>query len=167
VARGFSGDKKQLVPLLKAAISHKGSAIIDVVSPCVQFNNSPQSTKSYDFVREHNEAVNRIDFIEPKAPITADYEAGTTQLVQQHDGSYLKLSKLHADYDPTDRASALSYIQHHHAKGEVLTGLLFVEEQTDDLHDGLNTVATPLNKLGEKDLCPGSAKLADVNAEYR
>jgi 2-oxoglutarate ferredoxin oxidoreductase subunit beta len=167
VARGFSGDKKQLVPILKAAIQHKGSAVLDVISPCVQFNNNPQSTKSYDFVREHNEAVNRIDFIEPKATITADYEPGTTQMVQQHDGSYLKLSKLHADYDPTDRAAALAYIQHHHAKGEVLTGLLFVEEQTGDLHDGLGTAATPLNRMGERELCPGSAKLADLNAEYR
>src|SRR6201985_1704564 len=167
VARGFSGDKKQLVPILKAAIQHKGSAVLDIISPCVQFNNSPQSTKSYDFVREHNEAVNRLDFIVDHKPITADYEPGTVQVVQQHDGTYLKLSKLHADYDPTDRAAAMAYIQHHHSKGEVLTGLLYVDPDADDLHAGLNTVATPLNRLSERELCPGSAKLAALNDEYR
>jgi len=87
--------------------------------------------------------------------------------VKQHDGTYLKLSKIHADYDPTDRAAAMAYIQHHHTKGEVLTGLLFVEEQADDLHANLNTVDAPLNRLNEKVLCPGSEKLADINAEYR
>jgi 2-oxoglutarate/2-oxoacid ferredoxin oxidoreductase subunit beta len=167
VARSFSGDKKQLVPLLKAAITHQGSAVIDVISPCVQFNNNPQSTKSYDFVREHNEAVNRLDIIEGRAPIKADYEPGTVQVVQQHDGSFLKLSKLHADYDPTNRAKAMSYLQERHTAGEVVTGLLYVEDQAEDLHAGLNTAATPLNKLGERELCPGSAKLADLNAEYR
>ena len=167
VARGFSGDKKQLVPLLKAAIAHQGSAILDVISPCVQFNNHPGSTKSFDFVREHNEAVNRLDFIVDRKEIKADYEPGTVQLVQQHDGSYLKLSKLHADYDPTDRAAAMAYVQHHHNKGEVLTGLLYVEEKADDMHANLKTSAVPLNRLGEKELCPGAAKLVDINAEYR
>jgi len=167
VARSFSGDKKQLVPLLKAAIAHKGSAVIDVISPCVQFNNNPQSTKSYDFVREHNEAVNRLDIIEERAPITVDHEPGTVQVVQQHDGSFLKLSKLHAEYDPTDRVKAMTYLQERHAAGEVVTGLLYVEEQAQDLHDGLHTSAVPLNKMGERELCPGSAKLAALNDEYR
>src|SRR5476651_94550 len=115
VARSFSGDKHQLVPLIKAAMAHQGSAVIDVISPCVQFNNHAGSTKSFDFVREHNESVNRLDFIVDRAEIKADYEPGTVQVVQQHDGTYLKLSKLHADYDPTDRAAAMAYIQHHHA----------------------------------------------------
>jgi len=167
VARSFSGDKKQLVPILKAAIAHKGSAVIDVISPCVQFNNNPQSTKSYDFVREHNEAVNRLDIIEARDPITVDHEPGTVQVVQQHDGSFLKLSKLAADYDPTDRVKAMTYLQEHHAKGEVVTGLLYVEEDAQDLHDGLRTAAVPLNKMGERELCPGSAKLAALNDEYR
>ena len=167
VARSFSGDKKQLVPLLKAAIAHKGSAVLDVISPCVQFNNNPQSTKSYDFVREHNEAVNRLDIIEARAPITVDHEPGTVQVVQQHDGSFLKLSKLHAEYDPTDRVKAMTYLQERHAAGEVVTGLLYVEEQAEDLHDGLHTSATPLNKMGERELCPGSAKLVALNDEYR
>jgi 2-oxoglutarate/2-oxoacid ferredoxin oxidoreductase subunit beta len=167
VARSFSGDKKQLVPLLKAAIAHQGSAVIDIISPCVQFNNHAGSTKSFDFVREHNESVNRLDFIVDRDEIKADYEPGTVQVVQQHDGTFLKLSKLHTEYDPTDRAAAMAYIQHHHSKGEVLTGLLYLEEQTDDLHANLNTVPVPLNSLSERELCPGSAKLAELNADYR
>jgi 2-oxoglutarate ferredoxin oxidoreductase subunit beta len=167
VARSFSGDKKQLVPLLKAAITHRGSAVIDVVSPCVQFNNNPASTKSYDFVREHNEAVNRLDFIEPRAQITVDYEPGTVEIVTQHDGSQLRLSKLHGSYDPRDRVAAMTYLQEHHAKGEVVTGLLYLDPEPEDLHAHLSTIATPLNTLGEKELCPGSAKLAALNDEYR
>src|SRR5512140_1292646 len=100
VARSFSGDKKQLVPLIKAAIEHKGAAFIDVVSPCVAFNNHEGSTKSYDYVREHNEAVNRIDFIPRRDAITTDYAPGTTIEVRQHDGTILNLRKLHTDYDP-------------------------------------------------------------------
>ena len=167
VARSFSGDKKQLVPLLKAAITHQGSAVIDVVSPCVQFNNSPQSTKSYDFLREHNEAVNRLDFIEPRAEIKVDYEPGTVEIVTQHDGSQLRLSKLHANYDPRDRAAAMGYLQERHAAGEVVTGLLYLDPEPQDLHAHLGTVATPLNALGEAELCPGSAKLAAINNQYR
>ena len=167
VARSFSGDKRQLVPLLKAAITHRGSAVIDVVSPCVQFNNNPASTKSYDFVREHNEAVNRLDFIEPRAQITVDYEPGTVEIVTQHDGSQLRLSKLHNSYDPRDRVAAMTYLQEHHAKGEVVTGLLYLDPEPEDLHAHLSTVAAPLNTLGENDLCPGSAKLAALNDEYR
>jgi len=167
VARSFSGDKKQLVPLLKAAIAHRGSAIIDVVSPCVQFNNNPQSTKSYEFVREHNDAVNRLDFMEPRAEIKADYEPGTVTTIEQHDGSILKLSKIDPSYDPHDKAKAMAYLQERHARGEVVTGLLYLEDDAEDIHRHLNTVDTPLNRLSEKELCPGSAKLASVNDEYR
>jgi 2-oxoglutarate ferredoxin oxidoreductase subunit beta len=167
VGRSFSGDKKQLVPLLKGAILHKGMAVIDIVSPCVQFNNNPQSTKSYDFVREHNDAVNMIDFIVPRAEIKADYEPGTVTEVKQHDGSILRLNKLDPAYDPHDRAKAMAYLQERHAHGEVVTGLLYIEENADDLHHHLNTAKTPLNKLNEKALCPGSAKLAALNDEYR
>ncbi|HEY2069763.1 MAG TPA: 2-oxoacid:ferredoxin oxidoreductase subunit beta [Rhizomicrobium sp.] len=167
VARSFSGDKKQLVPLLKGAITHKGSAILDVISPCVQFNNNPQSTKSYDFVREHNDAVNRLDFIVPRAEITADFEPGTVTTVTQHDGSILRLAKLHADYDPTDRGAAMAYLQHHAKLGNVVTGLLYVESDAEDIHGHLKTVATPLNALSEKELCPGSKALDSINADYR
>src|ERR1700735_2669153 len=103
VARQFFGDKKQLTPLIKAAIEHRGAAFIDVISPCVAFNNHPGSTKSFDYVREHNEAVTRLDFTTGRAPINADYEPGSVELVMQHDGSTLALRKLDADYDVHDR----------------------------------------------------------------
>jgi 2-oxoglutarate ferredoxin oxidoreductase subunit beta len=167
VARSFSGDKEQLVPLIKAAIEHKGAAFIDVVSPCVAFNNHSGSTKSYDYVREHNEAVNRLDFITGREEITAEYAPGTVITVPQHDGSILRLRKLHPEYDPTDRLTAMDYIQQRHAKGEVVTGLLYVDPASTDLHEHLNTVDTPLNRLTERDLCPGSLALEKLNATLR
>jgi 2-oxoglutarate ferredoxin oxidoreductase subunit beta len=167
VARSFSGDKAQLVPLIEAAIAHRGAAFIDVISPCVAFNNHPGSTKSYDYVREHNEAVNRIDFITSRDPITADYPPGSVQEVVQHDGSVLRLRKIDDSYDVNDRIAAMNYSQAHHAKGEVVTGLLFVDPQPEELHDYLHTVDTPFNKLGEKELCPGTATLAKINASLR
>jgi len=167
VARSFSGDKAQLVPLIEAAIAHRGAAFIDVISPCVAFNNHPGSTKSYDYVREHNEAVNRIDFITSRAPITADYPPGSVQEVVQHDGSVLRLRKIDDSYDVNDRIAAMNYSQAHHAKGEVVTGLLFVDPQPEELHDYLHTVDTPFNRLGEKELCPGAATLAKINASLR
>ena len=167
VARSFSGDKHQLVPLIKAAIEHKGAAFIDVVSPCVAFNNHSGSTKSYDYVREHNEAVNRLDFITGRDAITTDYAPGTVTTVTQHDGSILRLRKLDPDYDATDRLKAMDYIQQHHARGEVVTGLLYVDPDSADLHAHLNTVDTPLNRLTERELCPGSAALEKINASLR
>src|SRR5438093_9026629 len=167
VARSFSGDKKQLVPLVKAAIAHQGAAFIDVISPCVAFNNHPGSTKSYDYVREHNEAVNRLDFWPSRETITVDYSEGGVIEVPQHDGSILRLRKTHPDYDPTDRVQALEYVAHHAAKGEVVTGLLYLSPDSEDLHAHLNTVETPFNKLGEKELCPGAAMLEKLNASLR
>src|SRR5919202_2458045 len=123
VARSFSGDKHQLTPLIKAAIAHPGAAFIDVISPCVAFNNHPGSTKSYDYVREHNEAVNRLDFISGREPIAADYAPGELEECTQHDGSVLRLRKLAPDYDPHDRVAALAYLQERHAAGEIVTGL--------------------------------------------
>src|SRR5476651_1388033 len=152
VARSFSGDKHQLVPLIKAAIEHRGAAFIDVVSPCVAFNNHSGSTKSYDYVREHNEAVNRLDFITGREEITTDYAPGTVTTVTQHDGSVLRLRKLHPEYDATDRLKAMDYIQQHHARGEVVTGLLYVDPESADLHEHLNTVDAPLNRLSEREL---------------
>lgn len=167
VARSFSGDKEQLVPLIKAAIAHRGAALIDIISPCVAFNNHEGSTKSYDFVRDHNEAVNRIDFIEPRAEITTDYAPGTVQDVRQHDGKVLRLRKLAPEYDPTDRISAMNYLQQRQAAGEVVTGLLYVDPDPEDLHAHLSTVEVPLNALGEKELIPGAAVLAKLNASLR
>ncbi|MGZ3410860.1 MAG: 2-oxoacid:ferredoxin oxidoreductase subunit beta [Xanthobacteraceae bacterium] len=167
VARSFSGDKTQLVPIIEAAIEHKGAAFIDVISPCVAFNNHVGSTKSFDYVREHNEAVNRLDVITGRAPINVEYAPGTVQVVEQHDGTRLMLRKLDADYDVHDRLAALSFLQKHAAKGQVVTGLLFVEPDAEDLHAHLNTVERPLNELGAKDLSPGSAALDKINAALR
>lgn len=167
VARSFSGDKQQLVPLIKGAIEHQGAAFIDVISPCIAFNNHAGSTKSYEYVRQHNETVNRLDFIEGKEAITADYAPGEAVDVAQHDGSVLRLRKLAADYDPTDRIKAMNYLQQHAAAGEVVTGLLYVDPHSSDLHEHLNTVETPLNQLGVRELCPGSAALERINASLR
>jgi 2-oxoglutarate/2-oxoacid ferredoxin oxidoreductase subunit beta len=167
VARSFSGDKEQLVPLVKAAIEHKGAAFLDVISPCVAFNNHEGSTKSYDYVREHNEAVNRIDFIPVRDEITAQYAPGTVTEVRQHDGSVLRLRKLSADYDATNRITAMNYLQEHESRGEVVTGLLFLDKESEDLHGHLNTVDAPFNVLNEAELCPGMAALAKINASLR
>ena len=164
VARGFSGDKQQLVPIIKAALAHRGAAFIDVISPCVAFNNHAGSTKSYEYVREHNDAVNRLDFIEPRAEVTAEISPGDVVEVEQHDGTTLRLRKLDASHDPTDRVAAMNYVNAHQAKGEVVTGLLYVDADSHDLHSHLNTVAAPLNTLDAKALCPGAAALAKINA---
>jgi 2-oxoglutarate/2-oxoacid ferredoxin oxidoreductase subunit beta len=167
VARSFSGDKAQLVPLIKAAITHNGAAFIDCISPCVAFNNHPGSTKSFDYVRAHNDAVNRLDFITGREEITVDYAPGTMELVTQHDGSVLRLRKLHTEYDPHDRISAMSYLLERDAAGEVVTGLLYVDPAPQDLHDHLRTVETPLNALDDAALVPGSAALEKFNASMR
>jgi 2-oxoglutarate ferredoxin oxidoreductase subunit beta len=167
VARSFSGDKAQLVPLIMAALEHHGAAFIDCISPCVAFNNHVGSTKSFDYVREHNEAVNRLDVMIDRPEITADYAPGTVQIVEQHDGSVLRLRKLDANYDPSDRIGAMSFLAERHAAGEIVTGLLHVDPEPHDLHAALETVATPLNQLGERDLCPGSATLEALNASLR
>ena len=167
VARSFSGDKAQLVPLLKAAITHHGAAFIDVISPCVAFNNHFGSTKSFDYVREHNEAVNYLDFMTPRGPITVDYEPGTVEVVTQHDGSVLRLRKVSADYDVHNRVAAMNYLQERQADGEVVTGLLYLEPESQDLHDYLNTVEKPFNELGDSELVPGSEALARFNQSLR
>ena len=165
VARSFSGDKEQLVPLIKGALSHRGAALIDVISPCVAFNNHAGSTKSYDYVRAHNEAVNRLDFMPHRDAITAMYAPGEVIEVQQHDGSVLRLRKLAQGYDAGDRLSAMAHIAQHESRGEILTGLLYVNGEARDLHQHLNTVDTALNRLTDAQLCPGSAALAGINAE--
>jgi 2-oxoglutarate/2-oxoacid ferredoxin oxidoreductase subunit beta len=167
VGRAFSGNKAQLVPLIKGAMAHGGAAFIDVISPCVAFNNHPGSTKSYDYVREHNESVSRIDFITPRSEITVEAAPGEVVDVRQHDGSLLRLRSLHTDYDPTDRNAAMNYMHRHQALGEVVTGLLYVDPLAADLHTSLNTTATPLNALREPQLCPGAAALSKVNSSLR
>jgi 2-oxoglutarate/2-oxoacid ferredoxin oxidoreductase subunit beta len=167
VARSFSGDKKQLIPLIKAAISYKGFAFLDVVSPCVTFNNHPASTKSYDYVRAHNQVLETIDYIEEKDEITADYAEGTSVPVAMHDGSCLVLHKLDASHDPRDADTAIMTIRRSAAKGEVVTGLLYVDESQEDLHSALGTVDRPLNEIPMSELCPGSKRLEEINARLR
>ncbi len=167
VARSFSGDKGQLVPIIKAAIQHKGAAFIDVISPCIAFNNHAGSTKSFDYVRAHNEAVNALDIMVGRDPIVVDYAPGKVATVEQHDGTFLNLRKLNSEYDPHDRLAAMNFLQRHAAQGQIVTGLLYVEDEAEDLHTHCNTVATPLNQLGEAALCPGSAALDKINAGLR
>ncbi|WP_407352874.1 2-oxoacid:ferredoxin oxidoreductase subunit beta [Luteimonas sp. R10] len=167
VARGFSGDKKQLVPLIKGALAHRGAAFLDIVSPCVAFNNHDGSTRSYDYVREHNEAVNRLDVMPPRAEIVVDYAAGERIDVPQHDGSVLRLHKVDGGYDPRDRIAAMNLVQQRHARGEIATGLLYVDPDAVDLHAHLGTVEAPLNSLEADTLSPGAEALARINAALR
>ncbi|MGI9437936.1 MAG: 2-oxoacid:ferredoxin oxidoreductase subunit beta [Geminicoccaceae bacterium] len=167
VARSFSGDKAQLVPLIKAAITHQGAAVIDCISPCVAFNNHDGSTKSFDYVRAHNEAVNALDVFPDRLPISADYQPGETVEITQHDGSMLRFRKLENDYDPSDRIKAMTYLAERKLAGEIATGLLFVDPLASDLHDSLDTVDRPLNQLEDPELCPGSATLDRLNASLR
>jgi 2-oxoglutarate/2-oxoacid ferredoxin oxidoreductase subunit beta len=167
VGRSFSGDKEQMVPLIMAAMSHPGPAFIDIVSPCVAFNNHAGSTKAYDFVRAHNEAVNRLDIMEPREAITVQYAPGTSEEVALHDGGVLRLSKLAADYDPFDKVGAMNYLQSRAAVGELVTGLIYMDSNARDMHANMNTVPAPLNRLSEKELCPGSKGLDAFNAAHR
>lgn len=163
VAQSFSGDKRQLVPLLKAAMQHKGFSFINVISPCVTFNNNVGSTKSYDYVRAHNEALNTLDFVPIGEEITTDYDHTKINEVTVHDGSSIQLNKLSPDWDTADKTSILAALKVAHDKKEFLTGLLFLDEDSVELNDLLNTTATPLNRLSEKELCPGSNALENIN----
>jgi 2-oxoglutarate/2-oxoacid ferredoxin oxidoreductase subunit beta len=167
VARSFSGDKEQLIPLIKGALRHNGAAFIDVISPCVTFNNHAGSTKSYEYVRDHDMPVNTVEVMLPRTPITASYPPGGMREVVQHDGTVLRLRKLAEDYDPTDRLGAMSHLQQQQAKGELVTGLLYVESNARDMHEHLQTVAAPLNRLGTADLCPGRSALEAFNQAHR
>ena len=167
VGQSFSGDKEQLVPLLKAAMKHNGFALLNVISPCVTFNNNVGSTKSYDYVREHIEATATMDFVPISREILTSYEAGSIQELTMHDGSQIHLHKLEKDWDPQDRNSAANAIHHAKQRGEILTGLLYIDEKSQDLHNLINTTDAPLNKLGKDVLCPGSDMLAKLNASLR
>jgi 2-oxoglutarate ferredoxin oxidoreductase subunit beta len=167
VARSFSGDKEQLVPLIKAAMTHRGFALIDVISPCVTFNNNPGSTKSYEYVREHAEASGTIDFVPIMQEITTNYHAGTTQEVTMHDGSVIRLHKVSESLDPFDRRSAMMALEDHREDGSILTGLIYMDKNTRDLHEMLETSQRPLNELEEVDLCPGNRMLVNINASLR
>src|SRR5687767_13393751 len=167
VAQSFSGDKEQLTPLLKAAMKHKGFAFLNVISPCVTFNNNVGSTKSYDYVREHVEVTGTMDFVPMMHEITTTYEAGSVNDLLMHDGSRIRLHKLAKDWDPFNRLSAANALQRAKQTGEILTGLLYMDRDSSDLHEILKTTTQPLNTLGKDVLCPGSDALAKLNASLR
>lgn len=165
VARGFSGDKDQLVPLIRAALSYPGFAYIDCLSPCVTFNNHEGSTKSYTYVREHELQI--ADLVPPEEEITVSYAPGERKAVTLHDGSQLVLRKLAENYDPRDRGAALDLLAAHRKRGEIPTGLLYLDPEGTDMHAYLHTVETPLNALDFATLCPGSEALEKINAALR
>ena len=167
VARSFSGDKVQLVPLLKAGLAHRGLAFIDVISPCVTFNDHEGSTKSYAYTREHNVEIVQADFVPPSETITTEYEAGTLLNVMLHDGSWVRLRKLTEDYDATDRDRAYAHVREHQRAGEVVTGLLYLSPDSQDMHDQMDTVTQPLVELPYEQLGPGNAELQKLQGRFR
>jgi 2-oxoglutarate ferredoxin oxidoreductase subunit beta len=167
VARSFSGDKAQLVPILKAALTHKGFAIVDIISPCVTFNDHESSTKSYVHTRERYREVVSADFVPPAEEITAEYEAGATEGIRMHDGSLVRFHKIEENYDPTDREAVYEYVSELQNEGEVVTGLLFIEESTQDMHDIHGTVDTPLVDLPMDRLVPGGEALSKLMESFR
>jgi 2-oxoglutarate ferredoxin oxidoreductase subunit beta len=167
IARSFSGDKRQLVSILKAAIAHKGFALVDVISPCVTFNDHEGSTKSYRYTREHLTEIVHSDFVPLKEEITVDYEAGGAAAVTMHDGSVLLFTKVAEGYDPSSREAVFSYLMKHQASGKIPTGILYVDESGKDMHELNRTAETPLSEVGFETLCPGSAKLDELMDDFR
>jgi len=149
VGRSFSGDKRQLLTMLKAAIAHRGTVMLDVISPCVTFNDHEGSTKSYKFTKDHEEPLHDITFVPAFEDINVDYDAGSTIDVTMHDGSSLKLRKLEKDYDPTDKIRSLTRMAEAHQKGEVLTGVLYLNTKAPNFIELLNMTDKPLATLPE------------------
>lgn len=165
VARAFSGDKRQLIPILKAAICHKGLAFIDIISPCVVFNNHDDSTKSFAYTRSHVTEL-PMDFIAAKDAIIVSYKEGATKDVCMHDGSIIRLHKTELNLDIQDRYEAINAIYQHQKLGEILTGILYVDCNSKDLHQTLNTSIKPLNQLTQAELCPETKALNAINKEF-
>jgi len=164
VGRSFSGDKKQLLTMLKAAIAHKGTVMLDVISPCVTFNDHEGSTKSYKFMQEHDEPINELGFVSSFDDIEVEYDPGTTLDVKMHDGSHLRLRKIKEDYDPGNRIGAVKTLMDAHEKGEVLTGVFYVDTEKPTFTDLLNLVDQPLSSLPESVVRPPKAVLDKVMA---
>ncbi|MCI0348817.1 MAG: 2-oxoacid:ferredoxin oxidoreductase subunit beta [Acidobacteriales bacterium] len=167
VGRSFSGDKRQLLAMLKAALSHRGTVMLDIISPCVTFNDHEGSTKSYKYVKDHEEPLHDINFVPHFENIDVDYDPGTTIDVTMHDGSHLRLKKLHEDYDPTNRVAALSTLTESHERGEVLTGIFYLDTRKPNFIDLLNLTDAPLATLPESQVRPGREVLDEVMEELR
>jgi 2-oxoglutarate ferredoxin oxidoreductase subunit beta len=167
VARSFSGDKEQLVPLIKAGVRHRGFALIDVISPCVTFNDHEDSTKSYAYAREFNHRAVHADFVPPAAEIKVAYDDGEVLPVELHDGSRVLLRKVAKDYDARNRGSAIEYIRARQRGGEIVTGLLYLDEAEPDMHGVNGTVSVPLARLPYEDLCPGRDALVALQKRFR
>jgi len=167
VARSFSGDKAQLVPILKAGLSHNGFALVDVISPCVTFNDHEGSTKSYKFTREHEVEISAADFVPLRREITVPESGEELTSVTMHDGSLVRFRKTSDGYDPTHRDSAYARVRACQARGEIATGLLFLDPNGSDMHAIANTVKTPLVDLPFESLCPGNAALQSLMERYR
>lgn len=167
VGRSFSGDKKQLSAMIKAAIAHKGTVMLDVISPCVTFNDHVGSTKSYKYMQEHEEAINEVGFVPFFEDISIDYPEGSTYDVQMHDGSHLRLRKLNEEYDPTSRVEAVKTLMESHAKGEVLTGVFYIDTEKPTFTDLLNLVDEPLATLPQERTRPSAQVLAEIMAKHQ
>jgi len=165
VARSFSGDKEQLVPILKAGLAHRGFAIVDVISPCVTFNDHEGSTKSYMYTRRHQVSATESDFVPPAGEILAEIAPKGVTCITMHDGSVLRFTRLPENYDVSDRQAAYTYLRQH--PDEVVTGVLFADESVPDLHELNNTPQAALANLPYDKLCPGSAELAGLMEEFR
>jgi len=167
IARSFSGDRQQLVPLIKAGMKHRGFAVIDVISPCVTFNDHEGSTKSYEFTRRHSISATYTDFVPPAKEILAEYDAGQAMPVEMHDGSRIVLRKADGAYDPTDRVAAFEYVSRHQRAGEIVTGLLYIDETMPDMHEIADTPPGPLASLPFSKVCPGKKTLASIQSRFR
>lgn len=167
VARSFSGDKGQLVPLIKAGLLHDGFSLIDVLSPCVTFNDHEDSTKSYAYTRRYRHRAVHADFVPAAEEITTDYAEGEMREVALHDGSRVVLRKASEDYSPENRGAAIEYIRTHQREGEIVTGLLYLDESEPDLHEINHSDARPLRDIPFEELCPGADTLADIQEGYR
>ncbi len=167
IARSFSGDKEQLVPILKAGIAHRGFALVDVISPCVTFNDHEGSTKSYIQTRKHLMPVTEADFVPPAREILADIGPKGTTRVTMHDGSQINFTRVPAGYDPTDRAKVTEFLDDHMASGEVVTGLLYLDESSEDMHQLSNSTEVPLSHIPFETLCPGARALEEFQEDYR
>ncbi len=167
VARSFSGDKQQLVPILKAALKHRGLALVDVISPCVTFNDHEGSTKSYLYTRKHERPVAHADLVPPAEEISASIGAKGVTTIAMHDGSRVRFSAVPEGYDPGDRAKVFQYLQEHQTQGMIPTGLLYLNESVPDMHERNNTNDTPLVQVPFESLCPGSGALEELMEDFR